>query len=78
MSESVTQWTVACVHEILLAKILVWFAISSSGDLPDQGIKSRSPALQAGSLLSEPYMCIYMYIISIYICRYKNTSYVSK
>ena len=26
----------------------------SSGDLPDPGIKSRSPALQADALLSEP------------------------
>ena len=27
---------------------------SSSGDLPDPGIKARSPVLQAGSLPSEP------------------------
>ena len=26
----------------------------SPGDLPDPGIESRSPALQAGSLLSKP------------------------
>ena len=30
MSESATPWTVACVHEILQAKILEWFAISYS------------------------------------------------
>jgi len=38
---------------ILQARILEWIAISSSGDLPDPGIKSEfpvSPALQADSL----------------------------
>ena len=28
--------------------------IPSPGDLPDQGIKPASPALQAGSLLNKP------------------------
>ena len=28
-------------------------SVSSPGDLPDSGIKPRSPVLQAGSLLSE-------------------------
>ena len=36
------------VHGILQARILEWVAI------PDPGIKPRSPALQADSLLSEP------------------------
>ena len=31
-----------------------WVAMPSSMDLPDQGIKPGSPALQADSLLSEP------------------------
>ena len=38
---------------ILQARIVDWIAISSSGDLPDPGIKSEfpvSPALQADSL----------------------------
>ena len=30
-----------------------WVAFPSPGDLPDPGIKSGSPALQAGSLLIE-------------------------
>ena len=29
-------------------------AFPSPGDLPDPGIEPRSPALQAGSLLTEP------------------------
>ena len=39
------------VHEILQARIQ---PIASPGDLPNLGIKSRSPALQGDSLLSEP------------------------
>ena len=40
------------VYGILQARLLQWVAISFSGDLPDPGIKSGSPALQADSLLS--------------------------
>ena len=39
---------------ILQTRILVWVTCPSSGDLPNPGIKPRSPALQAGSLPSEP------------------------
>ena len=35
-------------------RILEWVPIPSPGDLPNPGIKSKSPALQADSLLSEP------------------------
>ena len=38
------------VHGILQARILEWAGIPFSGDLPDSGIKHRSPALQADSL----------------------------
>ena len=38
------------VHGIFQARILEWVAISFSGDLPNPGIKSASPALQADSL----------------------------
>ena len=41
------------VHGILPAKILEWLAFPSPGDLPDPGIKPRSPALQADVLTSE-------------------------
>ena len=39
---------------ILQARILECFAMPPPGDLPNPGIKSRSPALQADSLPSEP------------------------
>ena len=39
---------------ILQARILEWIAITLPGDLPNPGIKSTSPALQADSLPSEP------------------------
>ena len=43
------------VHRIFQARILEWDAVSSSrGNLPDPGIKPRSPALQAESSPSEP------------------------
>ena len=42
------------VHGILQASILEWVAFPSLGDLPNPGIESRSPALQADSLPAEP------------------------
>ena len=39
---------------ILQARILEWVAIPFSKDLSDPRIKTRSPALQADSLPSEP------------------------
>ena len=54
----VAPWTAA--HQaplsmvILQARILEWASIPSPGDLPNPGIKPRSPSLQAGSLLFEP------------------------
>ena len=42
------------VHGILQARIVEWAAMPSSRDLPDPGIKPRSPALWADSLPSEP------------------------
>ena len=41
------------VYRILQARILEWIAFPSLADLPDLGIKPRSPRLQADSLLSE-------------------------
>ena len=40
----------SAVHGILQARILEWVAIPFSRDLPNPGIKPRSPALQADSL----------------------------
>ena len=54
----VTPWTVA--HQALLSmgfsRQEYWSGLPfpSSGDLPDPGIKPRSPALQADALTSEP------------------------
>ena len=42
------------VHGILQAKILKWVVVPSPGDLPNPGIKPRSPTLQEGSLPAEP------------------------
>ena len=41
------------VHGILQARILERVAIPSQGDLPDPGIETGSPTLQADSLPSE-------------------------
>ena len=51
------------VHGILQARMLEWVVTSFSRDLPNPGIKPRSPALQAGSLPSEPPGKEYLYII---------------
>ena len=52
-----TPWTVALQAHlsmgILQARILEWLSCSP-GDLPNPGMELRSPALQAGSLPSEP------------------------
>ena len=53
------SWLHSSVHRILQARILEWVAISfprrsSQQDLPNPGIKARSPALQVDSWPSEP------------------------
>ena len=58
MSNSATPWTE--VHQAPLSMGFSrqehWSGLPCSppGDLPNQGIESRSPTLQADSLLSEP------------------------
>ena len=42
------------VHGILQARILEWVVFPSPGDLPNPETESRSPTLQADSLLAEP------------------------
>ena len=53
-----TPWTVArqapLSMGILQEGILEWVAMPSSRDLPNPGIKPRSPTLQVDSLPSEP------------------------
>ena len=54
------------VHEILQARILEWVAFPFSRDLPNPGIKSRSPAFQADSLPAKPLMAAGRGKISVY------------
>ena len=42
------------VHGIFQVRILEWVAVPFSRESSDPGIKPRSPASQADSLLSEP------------------------
>ena len=58
VSSSATPWTVAFQASLSMgfSRLEHWSGLPfpSSGDLPDPGIKPSSPALQVGSLLSEP------------------------
>ena len=51
---SVTSDSVTLIHGIPQARILEWEPFPSSGDLPNPGIESTSPVLQADSLPGEP------------------------
>ena len=42
------------VHGDSPGKNMEWIACPPPGDIPNPGIKPRSPALQVNSLLSEP------------------------
>ena len=57
-SNSVTPWTAACQASLSMqfSRQGYWSGLPfpSPGDLPDPGIKPRSPELQADSLPSEP------------------------
>ena len=48
-----TQWTIQSM-EFSRPEYWSGYPFPSSGDLPDRGIKPRSPALQADSLPAEP------------------------
>ena len=58
MSDSVTPWTVAHKAPLSLgfSRQRYWIGLPfpSPGDLPNPGIESRSPTLQADTLPSEP------------------------
>ena len=55
---TLTPWTVVCQAPLSMefSRQEYWSGLSfpSPGDLPDPGIKPRSPALLADSLPSEP------------------------
>jgi len=53
-SPSCVQLFVTPVLGILQARILDWVAIPSPGDIPNPGIRLKSPALQEDSLPAEP------------------------
>ena len=61
-----TPWTVACQAPLFMGfpRQEYWSGLSFPfpGELPDPGIKPRSPALQADSLMSEPCLS-YLYIL---------------
>ena len=54
------------VHGVLQARILKWVSIPFSRDVPNPGIKLKSPALQTDSL---PPVCVYIYTyMHVYMC----------
>ena len=57
------------VHGILQARILEWVPFSSPGDLPNPGIKPRSPTLQVDSLPAEPQGKPSSFLLAIYLTR---------
>ena len=58
VSDSLRPWTAACQAPLSIgfSRQEYWSGLPfpSPGDLPNPGIKARSPALQADSLRSEP------------------------
>ena len=81
----VTPWTVA--HQAPLSmgfsRQEQWSGLSfpSPGDLPDLGIKPRSPALQADALTSEPTgkpIQIYIYTHYVYIFTYIHSNTIKE
>ena len=64
------------VHGILQARILEWVTVPFYRDLPNPGIKPRSPALQADSLpaelLGKPYIYTLNSITKSPIVQIKN------
>ena len=56
------------VHGILQARILKWVAFLFLGDLPNPGIRPRSPTLQVDSLPAEPQgkLCLINTVVEIF------------
>ena len=59
------------VPGILQVRILEWVAIFFSRDLPDTGLESRSPTLQANSLPSEPPGKLNSVLLVLYVLQIK-------
>ena len=66
------------VHEILQARILEGVGFPFSRGLPNPGIKSRSPALQADSLTAEPLWCWRRHLRVPWTARRSNQSILKK
>ena len=68
-----TQWTVACQapRSMEFSRQEYWRGLPClpPGDLPNPGIKPSSPALQAGSLLTEPpgIALYFLYVSQVYL-----------
>ena len=76
VSDAATPWTTQSM-EFFKPRILKYWSgqlFPSPGDLPNPGIKLRSPAFQVDSLPAEPpgkpYVCIYtrMFVHMYYLC----------
>ena len=71
ISNFATPWTVVCQAPMSMefSRQEYWSGLPSPGDLPNPGIKPRSPILQADSLPSElpvkdhTYMILYIFDI---------------
>ena len=77
VSDSVTPWTVAYQAPLSMgfSRQECWSGVSlpSPGDLPDPGLKSGSPTLQAEALPSEPpgkpiySLTTYLFMLNIFV-----------
>ena len=85
VSYSAIPWTVACQAPLSMkfSRQEYWSGLpfSSPGDLPDPGIKPRSPVLQVDSLPTKPlgkpsvYVCAILCVYNFSICLY-NFNYI--
>ena len=62
------------IHGNSPGRILEWVALPPPGDLPNSGIKPRSPTLQADSLPSEHQGSLVYICIKLQISKKKYTS----
>ena len=79
---SVRLFETYTVHGILQARILEWVLFPSPGDLPNPGIKPRSPALRVDSLPAEPpgkpYLCSYLSVFLLFLLSQVSSSSTSE
>ena len=81
-----TPWTVACQAPLSMgfSRQEYWSRLPCPppGDLPNPGIKPRSPALQADSLPAElpkkPHICVYIHISESLCCTPETNNFVNQ